>query len=408
MGQHNRFRYVVFGVLTGCAFGCADGGQTGDRGDDGKLGGEECEVVSTTPVGWNETTELGTPAAAFGDVSGSCTAAFEWDGSGSSLALSPERGSGLLTATVAVREGSARWVEQRESEAASGLARPQCDPFLEIDAAVTLVLEDAELAREVLTPVRFDAATDAPRVQVDLTPAMVEDWLTITAPADTTVTLATTLGPIGSECAGEMALTSQTSEGNRGEGSVMGSFASWSDTPCGMGETAVALTGADAPSDLVAALASAFGDFSAPASWDDESSTTVHLEVTTAATVGCARTLESFTELASIPVELTLWTDDGRLVDFDAAGELRAVLTAEGLRELQFTSSATLPCAGAATLAPYPAADCAEVATVEVSLVGTHYPTEPDTDGGLFEAYIFLRESAAAPGAADSVSSLRW
>ncbi len=369
---------------------------------------DDCVIVSTTAVAWTAETSLGTPAEVYSSAAGSCEADLAWDGSGWSplLAITPEAGTDRVTATVTVDEGSARWVEQRKSEAASGVVA--CGSYLEIDAAVTLETTNGTIARDAPTTVRTYGDETAPTVDVELTPGDVEDWIEISAPADTTVHLFAQLAPLGEACVGEMMLWTETTRGNTGTGGGQPGFATWSDTDCGVGEFAVDLTEPFRGVDLLAELASAFGAAEVSATWNDESETVLDLAVSTEATEACARDLDENVEIAGIPIEVTLATDDGRLVALTAPGEARAVFSPDGLLELQFGFSTDLECDSEADVLPYRSPDCAEVASVTAQLIANHYAADPGQDGGTFEAYVTFRESTAVPGAADTVESLRW
>ncbi len=393
-------------ALLALTLGCDDA-EHADANRDTMGADQNCVIVSTTAVEWTAETSLGTPAEVFASATGSCEADLAWDGSGwSSLAITPESGTDRVTATVTVDEGSARWVEQRRDEAAFGDVA--CGPYLEVDAAVTLETTDGTIARDAPTTIRTYGDETAPTVDVELTPGDVEDWIEISAPADTTVRLFAQLAPLGEACVGEMTLRAETSHGNTGTGAAQTGFATWSDTDCGVGEFAVDLTEPFRGVDLLAELASAFGAAEVSATWNDESETVLDLAVSTEATEACARDLDENAEIAGIPIEVTLATDDGRLVALTAPGEARAVFSPDGLLELQIGFSTDLECDSEADALPYRSPDCAEVTSVTAQLMANHYATDPGQDGGTFEAYVTLRERTAVPGAADTVESLRW
>jgi hypothetical protein len=144
--------------LAACGGGSGDGGNGQHEADD------MCDEVSSTSVGWDEATAIGTPSELFGAVGGSCDAPFAWSSDsseGSALSVDPASGEGTASATVIVDEASARLVVQTGPE-------EECGDYLAVDAAVTLELLGSAVATAATAMVvSYGTAPEQIQLQVD-------------------------------------------------------------------------------------------------------------------------------------------------------------------------------------------------------------------------------------------------
>jgi hypothetical protein len=152
-------------ALLAAALGLAAcGGGSGDDGDGQQNADDMCDEVSSTPVGWDEATDLGTPSALFGAVGGSCDAPFAWssdNSEGAALSVDPASGEGSASVTIVVDAASARLVDQAGPE-------EECGDYLAVDAAVTLsVLGSAVATAATAMVVSYGTAPEQIQLQVD-------------------------------------------------------------------------------------------------------------------------------------------------------------------------------------------------------------------------------------------------
>ena len=388
------------------------GGGSGEGTGGSTVGGDDrCVVVSTTPVGWLDETELGTSEAVFGAVSGTCQAPFVWDGSGwgDMITVTPASGESTVTVTVEVDETSARSVERAPAPSVSSMEGMVCDPpLLEVDATVTLALTDGT-SWEMPATVMITAGWQTPWIEVaTLVPADLSEWVSIVPADDVSPSLYLQLSPPAEECVGEIQLQAETSDG--GVVAAVSAFASWSDTGCALGERVVDLSQPLGAVDFAAEVNTAFGERELPGVWEDGGATTLTLGTTLTATQVCASVFYAgdIPAWLEIPAQVVASTADERLVGLDTPGTVRATMNTNGsLNSLQLGTGTTLVCETATDVLPYRTADCAEVQSVDVGLGLNVYldDSAPDDEGDL-ELYITLRNSTAPPGAADRVDRL--
>ncbi len=392
------------------------GTSEGTGGQSASVGGDDrCVVVSTTPVGWLDETELGTPEAVFGAVSGTCQAPFVWDGSGwgDTITVTPASGESTVTVTVEVDETSARSVERAPAPSVSSMEGMVCDPpLLEVDATVTLALTDGTSWQVPATAGVTSFSSGTPGVyDAELDPDDLSEWVSIVPAEGVSAAMYLNLAPFADGCAGEIQLmAAQTTDG--GEALIVGqpAFASWSDTGCTVGERAVDLSQPLGEVDLAAEVNTAFGERELPGVWEDGGATTLSLRTTLASTQVCASVFYAGDVPAwvEIPAQVIASTADERLVGLDTPATVRADMHTDGsLNSLQLGTGTTLVCETATDVLPYRTADCAEVQSVDVGLGLNVYldDSAPDDEGDL-ELYINLRNSTAPPGAADRVDRL--
>ena len=402
--------------------GCTGGQSGGEVGADkpnatggassGSMGSDsdQCVVQSTTPVGWSEATDLGTPEEVFAPVAGTCEAPFAWDGSAAdTLTLDPIAGQSTLTVTVDIDEASARLVETEKAPDAGGIVF--CGATLEVDATVKLLLVQGELVEEqqvTLSVMKSSGLpSEGPYVSFSVPGEDVGDWVSI-APRndDTTVTLTFTVAPLGEACAGEVILMSETrldggsTAGGVGVGAA-GSFASWSDTGCGVGQFPVSLEDPEQGMDLLAAIDQAFGDVELSGVWEDGGTTTLALKTSVAATDVCGEDRN-----ITIPVDVLGSTADGRVESLSGAGTVRATVGENGPTQLDLWLSTELVCQSQTDTLAYRSVDCASGANVTAQLGFNEYLDGTGPTGGRLELYIENRDSSAPSGAADGVDRL--
>ena len=88
-------------------------------------------------------------------------------------------------------------------------------------------------------------------------------------------------------------------------------------------------------------------------------------------------------------------------------GTIRVSVNQASLWQLELNSSTDLTCATEADTLAYTGASCAIDRQVTAQLHFTRYMTDPATDGGSLELYVYERQSPkAGSGAADRVDRL--
>jgi hypothetical protein len=118
--------------------------------------------------------------------------------------------------------------------------------------------------------------------------------------------------------------------------------------------------------------------------------------------------MESFS-VVSIPISITSYSSDGRIIRMTGEGSLGATLYYETLlTQLGFSTSKEIECEQSFDLS-YAAIDCSHVDFVTAQLNLNHYLRNNGTNGGRVELYVHnLAEiSDSPPGAADSVQRLQ-
>ena len=377
----------------------ADGGTAG--GDDDK-----CEVVATTPVGWTETTPLGTLEVAFSNMDGTCEAPLVWDGTdwGGTLVVAPEKGESIVTATVVIDKASGRVIE-RKPTSSGGVV--DCPTSLEIDASVTLETPDGWLTRQ--QPITLQAFDDSGARFIDfgLSQEELGDWVSVTtADPNATVSMSIRMMPLSLACVGEVALMHEIVHDDSTEVLAQSRFASWSDTGCMTGEVGVNLAEPFHGVDLLAAVGEAFDSATLDGTWEGGGATTMSLSASVTALDICGEVL-SYEEVVVIPVEIGADTADGRLHGLKGQGTVRASFSDQTLTQLELWVSKDVNCATTEDVLPYTTADCADVQGITMQLgIGRQY-TPGGQGGGQLEVYVFERNSAAPPGAADRVDRLQ-
>jgi hypothetical protein len=214
----------------------ACGGGSGDDGNGQYEADDMCDEVASTPVGWDEATELGTPSALFGAVGGSCDAPFAWssDGSeGSALSVDPASGEGSASVTVVVDEASARLVDQ------AGPAE-ECGDYLAVDAAVTLELLGSAVATAATAAV-VSYGTAPEQIQLHIDGAGFAAWaagaegIAFTLAEGAAVdSLNADIAPLADGCAGTLNMVVQYPPEGETVSAEFFALGSWSDADGGV------------------------------------------------------------------------------------------------------------------------------------------------------------------------------
>jgi hypothetical protein len=360
--------------------------------------GTQCQVASTTPVAWTEQTTAGVPEGLFSPFSGACQSPFRWDGSGwsGSIAVEPVQGQSTITATVVLDPSSARLVT---------FASATCPNQLLVDGTVTLSLPEGMVADQHPVTLSTSAGLVPGSLGFALKESEIGPWVSLRKP-DPAWSLGMTIemNAPARGCAGQITLAAQKVGNGVGEG-MGGPLASWSDTGCGVRESAVSLAEPWQGVDLAAAIATSFGNATLAGTWNDGSTTTVALHTSLAASAACAEPL-AYGIVATVLVDVVASSADGRVLGLSGAANIRALVNQGTLLELQLVQSSDLACASTADTLAYTGADCATVSKVTAQMIFTRHPSNPTSDGGSIEFYVYNRQSAAAPGAADRVDRL--
>jgi hypothetical protein len=306
------------------------------------------------------------------------------------------QGQSTLTATLVLDPSTARLVTQTPAS---------CPNLLQVDGTVTLALPEGKVADQ--RPITLSASPGLAPASLSfvLTESDLGPWVSLrkSDPASS-LGMSIEVTELGRGCSGQITLTSQKVQNGVGSG-MGGPFASWSDTGCGVRQSAVNLGQPWQGIDLAAAVSTAFGNVTLAGTWSDSSATTLALTTSLAATVACAEGLSNGILVATIPVDVVASTADGRVRGLSSAAHVRASVSQGSLWELQLVLGTDLPCASVADTLAYTGADCATVSKVTVTMVFTRRSNNPTSDGGSLEFYVYNRQGAGV-GTADRVDRL--
>jgi hypothetical protein len=388
-------------VNAGGANGVNAGGSTGIAGAVGLDG--TCDVVSTTPVAWTDTTPLGTPETLLSQVEGTCQAPFSWNASGWSadLTVTPATGHSTISVSVELDRSTIRWVERKASSAMGS-----CASSLEADVAVALTVPGGTVAGP--QKVTLNVLAPSPSVQFSLNQAAFGNWVSIqTADSGITPRLVFDMMPVATACMGRVGLfADKKTDATSGILMMQGAFATWSESGCAMSQTPAVLDDPDSGVSLSTAVRDTFGAVDFPATWGDGSPTTLRLATTISGIQACAETL---TNTVIIPVDVVFSTADNRVAWPASPGTVRATIADSRLSHLQLGVSADSLCGSTTDILPYRSADCANVAKVMAQLGCDRYfdSPQPSADGRL-ELYVYDRNSSLPPSAANRVDRLSF
>jgi hypothetical protein len=282
-----------------------------------------------------------------------------------------------------------------------------CPDTLQIDGTATLVLPEGSVADQQPFTISASAAMPPTALSFVLKEADFGPWVSIQkSDPSSTLSMPITVTPLGRACSGQVGLGSQTVKNGVGSGGG-GPIASWSDTGCGVGQIGVSLAQPLQGIDLAAAIAAAYGQATLSGTWSDGSTTALALATATTATVACAETLSNGFTVVTVPVGVRASTADGRVQGLSGQGTIRVSVNQASLWQLELNSSTDLTCATEADTLAYTGASCAIDRQVTAQLHFTRYMTDPATDGGSLELYVYERQSTATgSGAADRVDRL--
>jgi hypothetical protein len=356
---------------------------------------DACHTVTTTPVGWTEQTPAGSPEALFSSFSGTCQAPFRWDASGWAgiATVEPPQGQSTLTATVALDSSSARWV------AGTGM----CQSLLQVDGTVTLALPEGEVAHQ--QPVTIGA--DPGEVTTSLSFALQEkdfgSWVSVQkSNPQSSLSMLVGVTALARGCSGEVTLNTQSGTGE-GFGAA-GRFATWSDTGCGVGQSAVRLDQPWQGIDLAATVAASFGQVTLPGTWKGAGATTLSLRTSLPAEVACADAARNGVSVVTIPADIVANSADGLVYGLSGRGNIRVSTSQAGAVQLELGLSTDLSCANETDPLPYGRADCATVSKVTAQLSLARSYTEPSFARGRLDFYVYQRPSSV--GAANRTDEL--
>ena len=375
----------------------------------GDSASDSCQVISSTPVAWAGLADAGTDAQILTEWAGNCSAPFTWDASGwaGTLSVDPPTGSSIVSATVTLAQSSLRSV-QFGPPASPQDVPPMCDySALQVDATFTLALPGSNVIENYPVTINLDANASS-NIQFSVDSKDFGSWLTV-APLSTgtTVEMAIEMAPINRACAGNITMTTMTSQGSLGSVGAQVNFASWSDTGCQVGTTPVDLSQPYQGVDIAAAIGNAFNETNVASGWDDGTSTTLNLGVSVASGIVCAEPSGSDT-VVTVPVDISAGTADNRVVSLSGQGTARATVTGGALSELDLWLSTDLVCQTSTDVLAYRSADCGPVKSVTAQLGSNRYFNISNADYGRLELYVYQRNSTASPGAADRVDRLTW
>jgi len=367
------------------------------KGSSNTLGsdGLECKETSTSAVAWTDSTALGIPGTLFSPFAGTCQAPFKWDASGwSDITVVPVQGQSTLTATVVIDQASARWVTRTPET---------CGDLLQVDGTVTLALPEGTVASQTVTLSTSNQATPT-ALTFTLQEASFGPWVSIQK-VDPAATLAMSVqvGALARACSGQITLTYQRVSNGVGMG-MAGPLATWSDSGCAVGQDKVDLGQPGQGADIAAAIATTLGQITLSGAWTGGAATTLTLATSVPGTTACAETYTTGASTVIVPVDIVANTADGRVVGLSGRGNIRATTIQGSLTQLQLWLSTDLTCASTADTLSYAAADCATVSKVTAQLGVNRYPTNPTSNGGHLEFYVYDRQSNKT-GAADKMDS---
>jgi len=362
--------------------------------------GLDCEVGATTPVAWDEQTALGSPAQLFSSFAGTCQAPFAWDASGwgTSLTVAPRQGQSTVTVTVALDPASAR-LQTREPAS--------CPDVLLIDGVATLDLPEGKVADRQPFTLSATGGSAPAALTFTIKEADFGAWVSVQkSDPSSTVAMSVMVTDLGRACSGEVGLRTEVVHDGIGSGAG-GPLASWSDTGCGTGTTGVSLGQPWRGTDLVAAIASSYGQATWSGAWSDGTATTLALAAAPAAVVACAETLANGMSVLTIPVDVVASSADARVQGLTGRGTVRINVSQTTLWDQQLNMSTDLVCATEAEALPYTGASCATTRKVTAQLHLNRYMTDASADGGSLELYVYQRQSPqAGAAAADRVERL--
>jgi len=389
-----RLRYAPFALLLSSGCFVTEFGNPGSC--DGLGGEEDCRITSSRAIEWAEAGPFGvSPESAFSEVEGSCRAPFAWEGNDwSELSVDPVSGQSVIDVTVSIDRQSAILVEREVEKGACGPGF--CPSYLEVSGQVNLKTADGTLdEREQVTINYMDSSsyglpTSPPTVRWSRAPDELNGTLSIrSSRKNTSVRLSFEIMPVQKDCAGRVLLGSETCDGKECKGGG-GIFATWSISGCEFGTRGVDLGEPYQGLLLTDEIAALWNDATYRGRWDDGEATLFHLAVTTSTPTACVETHDKWS-VVSIPVEVSYYTDDGRLTGIAGTGNVRATIRNDQ-RLLQFDlwMSEEMQCEPFFDLS-YCSADCSQIHHVTAQLGINHYfdgAESAASSGGRIELYI--------------------
>ena len=325
----------------------------------------ECQLVSTTPVAWNQETGMGTPQERFADFAGSCQAPFQWDGRPWSDALTalPLQGQSTITVSVALEKSSGRWLTF------SPPALVECASQLQLDGTVTLDLPEGNVAHQrpfTLTASNWQlpSTLTAPLDEQDF-----GSWVSIRM-LDQVAAFsgAANVSPVALACSGQVLLGYRRSQ--EGGSAAVGPLATWSTSNCSAGAEAIDIQQPWKGVDIATAISLAFGQKTTSGTWSDGTTTTLTLTTSLPTSTACAD-LPSFGDVpVTIPVDVVASTADGRVRGLAGRGSIRVTVYVpqSDILRLELSFGTDLVCASRADSLAYGGADCATVRQVSAQL----------------------------------------
>jgi hypothetical protein len=199
-------------------------------------------------------------------------------------------------------------------------------------------------------------------------------------------------------CSGEIQLSWRGARGDVSLGGT-GQFATWSDTGCGVGQSAVRLDQPWQGIDLAATISATFGQVTLPGTWSGGGATTLSLATSLPDDVACAEVAGNGLSEVTIPADIVASTADGLVRGLSGRGNIRVTANQAGWWELQLSLSTDMSCASETDALPYAGADCATVSKVTAQLSITRSAANPTSDSGTLDLYAYQRQAPAGAAA---------
>lgn len=333
---------------------------------------EDCLLVSTTGMGWSESSPLGSPQAVFAAVDGSCQAPFTWDASAWSgtLAVDPTRWQSTLATTVALDPASARWVTRTPVQPMRP-SRDPCEPLLLVDGTITLALPEGAVVNQRRFTMAASVLKKPNHLTVTLNEPELASWVSLHK-LDQNLVFAASIDVSAPAlaCAGQILLGYR--RGQATGYSAVGRFATWSNTPCAFGWEAVDVDQPWPDVPLAATIRAVFDGVAIPGRWNDGKATTLSLATSLPTTSVCAQFPAIGDPDVAMPADVRVSTADARVQGLAGTGRMFVQTNRSGadggVRRLQLWLDTDSVCASETDTLPYPGADCATVRQVSAHL----------------------------------------
>ena len=354
-------------------------------------------------LGWDAANAVGiTPEVAFGSAGGTCKTTLHWSPvTATELATPPASLETPLVVSVAFDPQSARIIGDDPA-----LAARHCAPQLQASATVQLASDDGLLRVQQVATVVYGAASGRGRFSLSLPLSAGMPGVAVALLPNESASLSIQLDGASSTCSGELWLSREMSgpDPRESRGSS-GRLASWSNSSCPLGQSAVDLAatdGTDRPS-TAALIEQYFGDLKLHGTWSDGPASDLTVTTSLSSTSACRD--DGPQKAVSAPVQVTYASADGRVRAHTTQANVR--IDGDSSRKLQLYVDETLTCESMSSELSYAPVDCSllDHVTLQLGLQVSEGAVGQELSWGL-DAYEYLRVSQAAPAAADNVRKL--